>query len=57
MKHKNGIKGRRGYLVCIYTKEMGKILLYLPPKSWKCPFYKALKEKRKYKTDEKGRGG
>jgi len=37
MKHKNGIKGRRGYLVCTYTKEMGKILLYLPPKRLETP--------------------
>ena len=26
-------------------------------KGWKCTVYKALKKKRKHKTDEKGRGG
>ncbi len=57
MKHKNGKNGRGG-LLCIYTKETQKTLLHtLPKKGWKCPFYKALKEKENINIMKKGREG
>ncbi len=41
----------------IHRKKCEKHCSTYHLKVWKHPFYKALKEKRKHKNGEKGRGG
>ena len=55
MKHKSNEKRRWELLVSMYIQEKYCSTSHL--KNCKHPFYMALKEKRKHKIDEKGRGG
>lgn len=57
MKHKKDEKEEEDILYVYTRKKCEKYCSTYHQKSWKYPFYKGLKEKRKHKNDEKRRGG